>query len=370
MEDAFRVGQRHHGCPYYASRRAVELADLVAVPYTSLVHTPTRESLGLSLRGAIVIFDEAHNLIDAVNQAYAAQLSQHQVTAARAQLQAYLSRYRTRLHGKNVVRIRELLVALEAMESWMRGVLDNCKASTERLWETSEWLSAIGAAHINLFRLPTFIDRSELARKLRGFADLAAASLTEGTVGIHRGQAQDADTDAWARQPLAMAAVREFLHRLAQADSAARLRVDVSRKAPPSRGMVSVKFVVLNPEAHIRPIAVEARSVVLAGGTMEPVDDVIDQLFPDVPPERFVRFSCGHVIPDSSMQAFALGRAPSGRPLDFTFSSRSQQETVRRRSDEPFCVVLASLYAHHTSCGFLFCLLSLLGRLTTWARWS
>jgi chromosome transmission fidelity protein 1 len=40
---------------------------LLVVPYQALFHAETREAFGLKVRGNIVVVDEAHNLIEAIN---------------------------------------------------------------------------------------------------------------------------------------------------------------------------------------------------------------------------------------------------------------------------------------------------------------
>lgn len=57
-------------CPYYGSRRAVPAADVVLAPYSAVLLADARDSLGISLDGAVVVFDEAHNLLDALNGAH------------------------------------------------------------------------------------------------------------------------------------------------------------------------------------------------------------------------------------------------------------------------------------------------------------
>ena len=52
---------------------------MVAVPYTTLLHQPTRESMGIDLAGSIVIFDEAHNVPAAINDMHSVTLSAFQV---------------------------------------------------------------------------------------------------------------------------------------------------------------------------------------------------------------------------------------------------------------------------------------------------
>ena len=57
-----------------------------------------RQALGLQLDGSVVIFDEAHNLADAVNAAHSAMLTAAQIQAAKAQLSAYLQRHGSQLN--------------------------------------------------------------------------------------------------------------------------------------------------------------------------------------------------------------------------------------------------------------------------------
>jgi Rad3-related DNA helicase len=57
----------------------------------------TREALGIRLEGAVLVIDEAHNLVDAVNSAHSATLSVQAASAAAGQLDAYWSCFSTRL---------------------------------------------------------------------------------------------------------------------------------------------------------------------------------------------------------------------------------------------------------------------------------
>ena len=58
----------------------------IVLPYTSLLHKGTRESLGLSLRGSVVILDEAHNIIETINSVHSARVTWAQVAAAHDQV--------------------------------------------------------------------------------------------------------------------------------------------------------------------------------------------------------------------------------------------------------------------------------------------
>jgi chromosome transmission fidelity protein 1 len=56
-----------------------------------------RESLGVRLEGNVVIVDEAHNIVDAVNSVHSAKVSVKQLGVALSALDTYYQRFRTRL---------------------------------------------------------------------------------------------------------------------------------------------------------------------------------------------------------------------------------------------------------------------------------
>jgi chromosome transmission fidelity protein 1 len=59
----------------------------------------------------------------------------------------------------------------------------------------------------------------------------------------------------------------------------------------------------------------QAHCVLLAGGTMHPVEDVIAQLFVQRPVSTF---SCGHVIPKTNLKVLQISKSPAGSDLRFT----------------------------------------------------
>ena len=55
--------QVHGPCPFYLARELAASAELVFLPYNYLVDTKTRTTIKqLTWEGAVLIFDEAHNL--------------------------------------------------------------------------------------------------------------------------------------------------------------------------------------------------------------------------------------------------------------------------------------------------------------------
>lgn len=82
IEDLVRIGRNVGGCPYYGSRRMMPTADLVVLPYQSLLSKSSRESLGLNLKDSVIIIDEAHNLADTLISMYDAKITWPQVNSS------------------------------------------------------------------------------------------------------------------------------------------------------------------------------------------------------------------------------------------------------------------------------------------------
>ena len=96
-------------CPYYAARSAVPAADVLLVPYSALLVAGAAAALGLRLEGAVVVVDEGHNLVDAINGSHSAELSAAAAGASWRQLDAYWRRFQPRLAPANCRYMQTLL---------------------------------------------------------------------------------------------------------------------------------------------------------------------------------------------------------------------------------------------------------------------
>jgi chromosome transmission fidelity protein 1 len=79
IEDLYELGEEMSVCSYYGSRASIPLAQVIGMPYSMLLSKDTRESMGIELEGNIVIFDEAHNIVEAMNHTYSVQITTRHV---------------------------------------------------------------------------------------------------------------------------------------------------------------------------------------------------------------------------------------------------------------------------------------------------
>lgn len=85
-----------------------------------------------------------------------------------------------------------------------------------------------------------------------------------------------------------------------------------------------LQFLLLNPSSNFSDIIKEARSVIVAGGTMKPNSEFKDRLFINAgaPADRIMEFSCDHIIPPENILPIIVTKGPNQENLLFNFDSR------------------------------------------------
>uniref|UniRef100_A0A8B9H476 ATP-dependent DNA helicase DDX11 n=1 Tax=Astyanax mexicanus TaxID=7994 RepID=A0A8B9H476_ASTMX len=115
IEQLVQHGRGTHTCPYYSTRLAIPAAQVVVLPYQTLLHAATRKASGIKLKDQIVVIDEAHNLTDTITALHSAEVNGAQLCRAHSQLSQYCERYRSRLKAKNLMYIKQILFVLEGL---------------------------------------------------------------------------------------------------------------------------------------------------------------------------------------------------------------------------------------------------------------
>ena len=317
IEDLAGVGKKLGICPYYASRPAVTPAEMVTLPYPLLLQKTARESLGISVKGHVVIIDEAHNLMDAVEGICSAQVTISQLRLARESLMTYLQKFRNRLKGSNrmyvtqVVRVIDSLIQVATpleLEKGSGGVV-----------QPSALLAGKGVDQINLTKLVRYISESKLARKVEGY--VSHLKSAQEKPGEKRSQLPETPT---------LTQIQNFLTTLMNPSKEGRFFW------ANENGSIILRYMLLDPSEHFRDIVEDARAVILAGGTMSPMEDYTQQLFPYLP--SVSTLSCGHIIPSSNLLVRTVS-ADSDGILEFNYKTRSSTHMMQRLGNAMLAVL-------------------------------
>ena len=259
IEELASLGRGLGACSYFGTRRSKRSCHLVTLPYSSLVNEGTRQSLGVDLTGSVVIFDEAHNLVDAINANHSASLTLSKLVLASEALSAYLDRYQSMLSEESVAQLGNLLRWMDALLQFMQMLAGEHTRKHTSVISLNDFLFRAGIPDIDTFQVLRFMQRKQLVRKMNGFL-IAKKTFSEG-----KGSSGDPPSTSVSNP---MYAIKAFLESLTHPSHAGCMSIEVS---PGEEDPVRASFVLFNPDSHIAPILRDARAVILAGGTMQPV---------------------------------------------------------------------------------------------------
>ncbi|XP_026670110.1 ATP-dependent DNA helicase DDX11 isoform X2 [Ceratina calcarata] len=352
VEEIVKNGENLKTCPYYGSRKAVPHNQLILIPYNSVLHKNTRVSSGINLKGNILIIDEAHNLLEAIERIHSVVITGRNLLHCYSQLCQYQKRFQALFSAKNVLSLsqlsfclKKLLVVLGASTKSNPNDPVNAGNACSKLYKIEDFEVATEIDTVNIFELLKFIKNSRLSHKLQGFTE-----QYDTTVKIHK---RDSKADG----------VKQFLNSIKAGGTESNVpqgNVDVvSDEERPNNPIISIigfleclqsccsdgrifvvpgatvgqgviKFLLLNPAAHFHDIVRDARAVILAGGTMAPMNEFTEQLFiaAGAKPERIVTFSCDHVVPEENILCSIATHGPSGIEFEFNFQSRQNTKLL------------------------------------------
>ncbi|KAL7603756.1 hypothetical protein Lser_V15G18180 [Lactuca serriola] len=321
IEDLVRLGGNLGTCPYYGSRSMVPSADLVVLPYQSLLSKSSRESLGLSLKNSVVIIDEAHNLADSLISMYDSKITLSQLERVNSSLEGYFERFRNLLGPGNRRHIQTLMILTRAFIQTLcnkddtnfidSSILEELPNGSECSLRINEFVFSLNIDNINLVKLLQYIKDSNMIHKVSGYGD-RIISLQNDNFALHESSILSS-----------FRALAGLLLSLTNHDSDGR--IILSRKKPKDSKQQGgyLKYVMLTGEKIFHEIVDEAHACVLAGGTLQPIEETRARLFPWLPPHQLHFFSCGHIIPPENILPISVSHGPTGQPMDFSYNSRS-----------------------------------------------
>lgn len=327
IEDLGVLGKHLGICPYYASREVIKPSEIITLPYPLLLQKSAREALGISLKGQVVIVDEAHNLMDAIAGIYGVTLSLQHLKSARKGLGVYLQRFRNRLNGKNRVYLAQLVRLVDSLSSYLEGKALGKQA--EGIVEIAELLAGKGVDQIDMHKLLRYLQESKLARKVESYIlhtelqerNKAARKLDANSMSAPPPTNSLEDATAPALQHIA-----SLMIALTDPSKEGRMIFSSTPSADGAFTEVLLRYMLLDPTHHFKLIVSEARAVILAGGTMSPMEDYTTHLLSYLSAEQITTLSCGHVIPKDNLMAWALSKGPTGKDFQFTFGKRAGVE--------------------------------------------
>ena len=376
IEDLARYAKQMRTCAYFSSRPLLDKVEFITAPYSMLLDNVTRKSCGLDellLSGAgtdsdidedtsnnrvknVIVIDEAHNLVPALCSLYDLTLTRSQVRMALEALEVYRKSFGGRLSGKHLVMLKTLLRVVKKLDGLFERVgplLDTNKDGTTlsdqqdlggeyggkgwRSWNVGDFVETVDVADVNVYRMCEYLDKSKVVHKVHAVYDRFLLNGNKiDRVGLDdklkkNGNGKDDDDKeeegGWLLKKTPLVGVEKLMRALCTPNKAGRILMSKSTnqdgKCDDDTGPY-LKFVLLDASDLFRPIVEKSHAVILAGGTMEPIEEFYSLIPPALLEQegRVHRFECEHIIPPSNLSVIRLPAGPTKLAFDFRYGSR------------------------------------------------
>lgn len=302
IEDLADLGNHLKICPYYSVRKGVEMSEIIALPYQMLLQESTREIMNLKIDNSIIIIDEAHNLLDVISSMNSISISEHDCNNIINALKLYLKKFLKKLNSGNRINLMKLIKICQLITNFFRKNSTILKNGDEIL--INDLFEGNTGDLLNVYKLDSFLGKSKIAYKLESYMDKLNSDDKE-------------NSQRSSSNPL-LFKITQFLKKLNNPSSEGKFFWDNNKN------QLSINYMLLDPSEIFRDLVNRSKCILLCGGTMEPMSDYKDFLFPYVQPDKIKTFSCGHIIPSENLKVFPFGRFNNVN-FEFTFDKRNNK---------------------------------------------
>ncbi|KRY77245.1 Fanconi anemia group J -like protein [Trichinella pseudospiralis] len=331
IEDIMKLGECHTICPYFACIDILARdAQLIFCPYNYLIDPMIRNTLQISLKGQIIIFDEAHNMEDICREASSFEIKKMELDMAIniLTLLAKKSDFVNEIAKPYVTYARNIVDWIER-ESIIKNMTVQSEGLYTKIWAGADiyvQLQSMGLQRESIDELKTVLNclqeldsnNSQGTAKRRVINDdkllncvKPMEKLLYALDYLYR------DFDNCGEKNFGCYSYRMCLRKerlqLLQSDSK---NFRVLKNVDTNFTMVdSINFWCMNPAVAFDDVSSKTKSVILASGTLSPLKTYATELGL---PFQF-SLEAPHVVPPERMWIGSIGVGPNDIPLKATF---------------------------------------------------
>ncbi|WUR02284.1 ATP-dependent DNA helicase CHL1 [Vairimorpha necatrix] len=228
IEELVREGRKNGCCPYYFNKEFYKKCEIVFLPYNLLFSEESRNNLNINLYNSIVIIDEAHNIIETVNNINTKIVYFENMEKYNFAFKKYLKILPSKSKSKNCI-----LKIIEILE-----ILLKYKNSQLLIKDVNNFLFESDLLHFNMLDLVEDLTTNNIPVKIESYGKFLNNKIYE---------------------------IIKFLTLLVNSDT--NCKVEISSKF--------IKIFPVDSKLYFEPFF-DCQSVIFAGGTMEPIKPLQD----------------------------------------------------------------------------------------------
>lgn len=344
VEDLVKTGKKQRICPYYLSRSLKQHADIIFMPYNYLLDSKSRRAHNIELKGAVVIFDEAHNVekiceestsfdltpydlisaIDAVDRLLREQASEISKTESAEDFNVESLNSGLKLDVNTIAKIKQVLMDLE---SSINGF--EMPANNQGITKPGSFIYELfQMAHVNFETKTAIVEAMEqitgyLAGKPGVFLNTSGLQKVADIIQL----VFAADPAEGSKEPQTANTMREFKVHIHPDTSSFKKKqtADVWATSSTRKQGNVLSYWCFSPGFSMQELLrQEVRSIILTSGTLSPLSSFTCEMQIPFP----VSLENPHVIQCDQIFVSIIDKGPDGVQLSTAFDRRFVPENM------------------------------------------
>ena len=332
IEDLIKISKEINCCPYYSCKNAIKESDFVILPYNNLINKRIRDNLEIDITNKIIIFDEAHNIIESVLNCCNTDINLNEIFTVYLGLLIYFDNYSNRLKSSNNLNIKQLINICYNLIDWFDKQGKNNDLIKEKIIQLSDFYLETKINNYDIFKLINFIDESKLENKIQWTYEKIIEKEKESLIKINNSikekipnykkdlKIKDEYKIYISSNPILKLSL--FLSGLTNIDSDGIIIYE--------KDNLKLKYIMLNPKREFSNLISEAKLIIFSGGTIQPFQDFYHLFGKDINKENIISFEGDHIIPKGNIKAFILSNDIFANNESFLFTYENMKKNNER----------------------------------------
>lgn len=118
-------------CSYFSIKKLLPISDIICLPYSSVLNPEIRTRLGINLQNSIVIFDEAHNIIEQELSIKSPEINYKDLEHFCTRIDEYRSKYGSKMMEANLNLICHIQDILRALMNVMKEEYEKARGKLD-----------------------------------------------------------------------------------------------------------------------------------------------------------------------------------------------------------------------------------------------
>ena len=325
IESIFNLCKETSICPYYLLKNCMRKTDFILLPYNTIINKKIRNKLQIEIKEKIIIFDEAHNIIENILNTSKTDLDNEEILSVYYGLILYYEKYSNRLKSNNNLNIKQIIkICNLLLEIFQKIFL--LKQNTIKI---SDLILDNEINNYDFFKVIKFIDDNDIGYKITWIYEYYLKYNEKDILSIinkflienkYKKNIDKININYFYNinmNYLPLNKISLFLQGLTNPDEDGIIIVDNEKK--------KIQFLMLNPQREFYNIISESKLIIFLGGTLKPFDDFYSLIKNK---EKILTFEGEHLIEKNSILSIIINKNFYSDNKNFCFNYENLQKNI------------------------------------------